>query len=316
VLVALASKNNPEDVWEVFDKRPDMPLRKEHVVASRINWQDKTSNLRDLAASLNLGLDSFVFIDDSEFEIDLVRHILPEVACILVDASNPGGHARQLADSRHFDTLSVTEQDRKRTASYKAEERRIEIRNSTESLTGYLKSLGMNLEIKRASTDTLNRLSQLTMRTNQFNLTTKRYSERDIAALSESSSHELLQISLTDRFGEYGIIGTAILAHEPFATTVDNFLLSCRALGRGVEYAAFADICKRAKLQGMETLKSTYIATKKNQQTEDFYLRAGMKLECETEGKKEFTLDLNFAIKSQEDQHLAIHSDAQSKEDT
>lgn len=275
VLLALASKNNPSDVWEVFANHRSMRLTKGHFVATRINWQDKASNLRSIAEELNVGLDSLVFADDSKFEIGLVTETLPMVACIQLDGERPETFRRTLVRSGHFDTLSVTRQDRERSRSYLAERNRKDLQQSAATIEEYLHSLGMVVEIRKAAQAEHARLSQLSQRTNQFNLTTRRYTEADIAALAANERAEVLAVSLTDRFGSYGTIGLSVVRYDAAVADIETLLLSCRALGRGVEGAVVNDILDRARKVGASTAIGHYVPSKKNQQVADFYAGQG-----------------------------------------
>ncbi len=275
VLLALASKNNPADVWEVFANHKSMRLTKDHFVATRIDWKDKASNLRSIAEELNIGLDSLVFVDDSKFEIGLVSETLPMVECIQLDAERPETFRRTLMRSGFFDTLSVTRQDRERSQSYLAERNRRDLQQSATTVEAYLHSLGMVVEIKKATEADHPRLSQLSQRTNQFNLTTRRYTEADIAALAADKRTDVLVVSLTDRFGSYGMIGLSVVRYQPTIADIETLLLSCRALGRGVEGAVVNDILDRARKAGATTAIGRYVPSKKNQQVAAFYAGQG-----------------------------------------
>jgi FkbH-like protein len=275
VLLALASKNNPSDVWEVFANHRSMRLTKDHFVATRINWQDKATNLRSIAEELSIGLDSLVFADDSQFEIGLVAETLPMVECIQLEAERPETFRRTLMRSGFFDALSVTRQDRERSRSYLAEKNRKDLQQSTATVEEYLHSLGMVVEIRRATKADHSRLSQLSQRTNQFNLTTRRYTEADIAALAADRHTDVLAVSLTDRFGPYGTIGLSVVRYDAAVADIETLLLSCRALGRGVEDAVVNDILDRARKAGATTAVGRYVPSKKNQQVAAFYAAQG-----------------------------------------
>ena len=273
VIVALCSRNNEADVWEVFAQHPDMILRREHIAAARINWDDKTSNLRSLAAELNVGLDSFVFLDDSPFETEQVRQYLPEVQVVDLPQDRAVDYRDILAAGGWFDTLTLSQEDRSRGAMYRAEAERRELQAQTPDLESYFASLAMVLEVRIADPFSFPRVAQLTQKTNQFNLTTRRYSDAQIHELGASESADVLHVQLKDRFGESGLAGVCILRYEADRAIIDTFLLSCRVLGRGVEDAFLTQCLLRAQRRGSRSAIGVYVPTPKNAQVEDFFLR-------------------------------------------
>ncbi len=277
VILALCSRNDEQNVREVFRKHPDMVLKEEHIAAAQIEWQDKATGLRRIARDLNIGLDSMVFMDDSEFEIDLVREVLPEVTVIHLPADRAVENRDILAACGLFDSLSLSEEDKKRGAMYKAEARRKKLRTQAADLMHYLESLEMVLTVRSADEFTIPRIAQLTQRTNQFNLTTRRYSEDEIKTLSDSDCAEVFCLKLNDRFGDSGIVGVGILKYESEKALIDEFLLSCRILGRGVEDAFLVQTLKIAGNKGCSTVIGEYLPTDRNDQVKDFYLKHGFK---------------------------------------
>ncbi len=275
VVLALCSKNEAADVWEIFDRHPDMVLRREHVAAARINWTDKATGLRELAQELNLGLDSFVFVDDSDFEVDLVRQVLPEVATIHLPSGKASEYRSILAGCGLFDTLTLSEEDRARGASYQAEAARRRLQADTGDLGSYLRSLEMRLEIALADPFAIPRVAQLTQKTNQFNLTTRRYSEEDIRRLADSPGADVISLKYRDRFGDSGIVGVCILRYDGDQAEFDTLLLSCRVLGRAVEVAFLAQCLVRARTHGALGATARYRPTAKNAQVRDFYAAHG-----------------------------------------
>ena len=275
VIVALCSKNNEEDVWEVFDKHPSMVLKREHISAAAIGWRDKATMLREIAAELNIDLDSLVFVDDSEFEINLVRELLPavETACLL---KNMAVQARDFVISCGlFDTPTVSEEDRHRGQFYRDETERKEFRSQCTDLTSYLRSLEMVAEVSFADEFSIPRLAQQTQKTNQFNLTTRRYSEADISRFAASQDADVIYVKLSDRFGESGIVGTCLLRYQGETAIIDTLLLSCRVLGRGVEDVFLAEALRAAKRRGCRKAIGEYFRTRKNHQVERFYDKHG-----------------------------------------
>ncbi len=276
VMLALCSKNNETDVLEVLQSHPDMRLRREHFAAVKVNWADKVANLKAIAADLNVGLDSLVFCDDSEFEINLVRAMLPEVQTLKLP-TDPALYRDALLDCGWFDTLALSDEDRARTALYRAEEQRKAVKEQYRhgSLGDYLRDLAMTVTIRRADAFAIPRIAQLTQRTNQFNLTTRRYTEGEIRAFAGSSDAEVLFLQLKDRFGDLGIVGAAILKYAGGDGVIDSLLLSCRAIGRGAEHALLAACVRAVDRRGCRRLVGEYVPTAKNAQVADFYARSG-----------------------------------------
>ena len=283
-ILVLCSKNNINDVLEVFEKHPDMVLKQEHFATFQINWEDKVSNLKKIAEDLNIGLDSLVFIDDCEMEVDLVRNSLPQVEVIHA-AQNKIIELRDiLASYEGFDTLTISEEDKMRGSLYRADLVRKELKEQCIDLNTYYKTLEMRLDIRFANDFSIPRIAQLTQKTNQFNFTTKRYSELDIKRLSDDRSSDVLYVKLRDKFGDSGIIGACILKYAENKAIIDTFLLSCRVLGRGVEDVVIANVLKLAKIRGCQVVKGEYYATPKNSQVAGFYERKGFeKMDSEIE---------------------------------
>ncbi len=291
VILALCSKNNTDDVWEVFHRHPDMVLREEHIAASRINWQDKAQNLREIAGELNIGLDSLVFVDDNQFEIELVQHELPEVTTVHIPTNEAIHACQHLASGAWFDTLTLSQEDRQRGAMYQAEHHRQTLKTQSSDLESYYRSLEMVVDIQMVDELTVPRVAQQTQKTNQFNLTTRRYEESDILQFIENPNSDAFCLRLHDRFGDSGIVGTAILRYQADQVYVDTFLLSCRVLGRGVESAFLNSLLKFSHAQGYREVIGEYLKTPKNAQVEPFYAKEGF-VEIETERTDERRLFL------------------------
>ena len=272
VILTICSKNNEYDVWEMFEKHPDMLLKKEHISAAMINWDDKATNILRLAEILNIGLDSMVFIDDSEFECDLIRQSLSEVEVVHFSESNKLELRSSLLSNGWFDLLTVSDEDRNRGELYRAEAARKNVQNSFHSLEAFYESLEMEVTIRKADEFSIPRIAQLTQKTNQFNLTTPRYSEAEIQLLSDSEDTEVLYVQLKDKFGDYGIIGVSIFQYNKEQANIDTFLLSCRAIGRGVEDILLEKTMALARTRGCKEIKGIYKPTPKNIQVENFYL--------------------------------------------
>jgi FkbH-like protein len=275
ILIALCSRNNAEDVWEVFRTHPDMVLKEEHIAAAEINWEDKATNLVKIAANLNIGLDSLAFADDSEFEVNLVRQAIPEVTVLHLPNDKTVEYRNILASCGLFDTLTISAEDRERGVMYKAEAQRKQLQGQASDLETYLRSLEMVVEVKFADNFTLARIAQLTQKTNQFNLTTRRYSEADIKKYMEAENADVLSLQLMDKFGDSGLVGVCILKYSEQKAVLDTLLLSCRVLGRGVEDVFVIQALKLAKRRGCEGVIGEFCPTKKNAQVKDFFPKQG-----------------------------------------
>lgn len=271
VIVALCSKNNEPDVFEVIDSHPNCLIRRSHLAGWRVNWTDKASNIAALATELNLGLDSFVFVDDSSVECDLVKTRLPEVTVIQAPASFYD-LPRLLYRDGLFDTLAVSSEDAARTASYVAERGRVEAQSSFGSPDEYLASLDLKAIIHEATESELPRVAQLLSKTNQFNLTTRRHSESLVREFAASPDAAVYTLAASDRFGDLGIVGVLIARRDGSAGVIDSLLMSCRALGRKLEIA-FVDHCLTALEERWQVRewRAEYLPTKKNGQVAEFY---------------------------------------------
>ena len=266
VLLCLCSKNNEADVAEVF-ARPDMVLRDEHIVASRINWKPKSRNLRSLAQELNLGLDSFLFLDDSAVECAEVEAGCPEVMV----AQLPADEASIEPFLQHhwaFDRTAVTEEDRRRTQMYRQEAERARSLQKAPSLQEFLEKLELVVTIAELEDSDLERAAQLTNRTNQFNLTTVRRTPGEITSFLAGGGEARI-VRVRDRFGDYGVVGLLLFEAQK-AVRVDTFLLSCRVLGRGVEYEVTRALGRLAAARGRSHLEFPFRRTKKNSPALEF----------------------------------------------
>lgn len=310
IIIALCSKNNEEDVWEVFREHPDIVLKEEHIATAQINWQDKVTNLRQIALALNIGLDSMVFVDDSEFEVNLVLRELPEVKTIHLPRNETARYRNLLASSGLFDTLTITDEDKKRGTMYKAETNRKKLKTQVTDMKSYYCSLEMVVDIRFADEFSVPRIAQQTQKTNQFNLTTKRYSEADIERMMEEDASDVIYIKLADKFGDSGIVGTCILRYDVIKAVFDTFLLSCRVIGRGVEDVFIAQALKLAKNRGCTLAIGEYCATRKNKQVEFFYSQYNFEevdIENDTPDRR-FIFNLNKKIIQQPEYFKEIKS--------
>jgi FkbH-like protein len=273
VTLAIVSKNNEADAWEVFNQRPEMVLKRADFSAHRINWQDKASNIRELAAELNLGLDAFVVLDDNPVERDWIQESLPEVD--VCPASDPLEMLRWLVTCRRFDTLAITREDALRAQSYAAAGERSRLATQSSNLEEYLASLRTQVEIGCNSSAQIARVAQLTQKTNQFNLTTRRYTESEISERMQNSAWRVFWCACRDRFADEGVIGAALVEIKDGEWVLDTFLMSCRVLGRGVEKAFLGTICDQAHRSGAKLVRGEFIRSAKNSQTENFLEMCG-----------------------------------------
>jgi len=274
VLLAIASKNNEADVAEVFATHADMVLRREDFAATQIHWNDKASSLRAIAKELNIGVDALAFFDDSAIERAWVREQLPEVTVIDVPA-DPLRYVDALDESKAFDQLVVTAEDRVRTAQYRNEAGRRELEHSAGSLEEFLRALQMKIVIGRIDGTTMPRAVQLLSKTNQFNVTTRRHTEGDLAELLAGDGAIGLWMRVSDRYGDSGLVGLGVAVREDTEYRLDSFLMSCRVLGRNAEHALLHAIVKRARQHGAKTLLGEFIPTKKNAPAVGFFTDAG-----------------------------------------
>lgn len=271
VILAVNSKNNPEDAFKMFRAHPHMVLKEEHFAAMRVNWQDKVANLREIAAEINIGLDSLVFVDDNPVERALVKQMLPEVLTVDLP-EDPERYIRALSGLSVFERLSLTTEDRQRGRMYAADSSRKTLRKTAMSREDFIRSLEMELTIKEADDFSIPRVAQLTQRTNQFNLTTKRYSEADIRRFGELPGCRVYTLNVRDKFGDTGLVGVAItVSEEPGVKAFDTFLMSCRVLGREAEHIFLRKIMGDLAREGTEKFIGYFAPTQKNKPAENFY---------------------------------------------
>ena len=293
VLVGLCSKNNAGDVDEVIKTHPDMQLRDEHIAVRRVNWSDKVSNLREMARDLNLGLDSFVMVDDSPFEANLIKEQLPEVTVLQV-SERLYEYPRMLRENLGlFYNLSSTAEDAKKAGMYKEEERRESSKQEFTDIKDYLASLGMKMIIYQDDKSIIPRMSQLTQKTNQFNLTTRRYTERDIEVFLDDERTNVFAFSISDKFGDSGITGLGIVRiADDNCAVIDSFLMSCRVIGRDAEFAFMNCLIGYLKDRKVDLVSAQYIKTQKNEQVMDFFDQCSFPLKSSTESERNYSLNI------------------------
>jgi FkbH-like protein len=294
VLLAVCSKNDFAKAAEPFQKHPDMVLKMEDIVSFKANWEPKSENIRAMAPELNLGLDSFVFVDDNPAEIEIVRQFAPEVTTILL-GPDPSDYVAQLADSRLFEPRSITSEDAERTQQYRSDVQRKNLQASVTDMGAYLTSLEMEGTISEFAPVDVPRLSQLINKSNQFNLTTHRRSEAEVIAVMNDKNFVTFSARLKDKFGDHGLISIVIGEKVGDTMKIDTWLMSCRVLKRGVEEEVLNELARLAKLKNCSRLEGVFLPTPKNEMVRDFYARMGFTLLSESESKREFELRLeNF----------------------
>ncbi|MEO6125851.1 MAG: HAD-IIIC family phosphatase [Ilumatobacteraceae bacterium] len=301
ILLAICSKNNETDVREMFDQHLSMVLRWEDFAAVRINWDDKPANIRSIADELNIGLDAIAFVDDSPAECELVRRELPDVVVIHLEAS-PEGDDNPIVDNPFFERVRLTTDDRRRAQQYAEQRQRHELEHRATSLDGYLHGLETVVSVRQVADADIARVAQLTQKTNQFNVTTKRYSEAEIAAMVEDDDHLVLLATVSDRFGDHGTVGVVIVRTSIDRWDLEAMLLSCRVIGRGVETAVIAAVSSDALNAGVSTLRGTFNPTKKNAPAAEFFEQHGfIRLapdDAENSGSQQWSRDLATSIES------------------
>ncbi len=270
IVITVCSKNNFADAIAALENHPGMLLRPHHFAVLKINWNDKAQNLREIASELNIGIDALAFLDDNPAERALVRAELPEVT-VVEPPNDPMSYAPTLRDCPVFERLTLSEEDRERGRFYAEQHQRAELQQSTTSLEDFYRSLMQEVEIAAVNSQTLARAAQLTQKTNQFNLTTRRYSEQQIADMLNDPCCRVYSARVRDSFGDHGIVGMAITKTRDDAWEIDTFLLSCRVIGRTVETAILSFIANEARKSGAQHLQGWFLPTKKNVPARDFY---------------------------------------------
>lgn len=277
VIIVLASKNNDKDVWEVFDQHSGMYLKRDNVVTSKINWNEKAFNLKEVARELDLGLDSFVFWDDNPLERDKMKTLLPQVLTVDVP-DDIVQWPRLLRTINCFAKFKITEDDRKKSNQYKSRAKFISDLRGVEDIKNYLTSL--NLSPKTFSIDDTNigRAEQLCIKTNQFNVRTKRHSATDLQNLKKNNEDFVFLIKLSDQYGDHGIVSLVCLSIiEDNLIFLDTFLMSCRVLGRHLEAWILNEIIRRIKKKNARFLIAEFVNTKRNSLALEFLNTYGFK---------------------------------------
>lgn len=285
VILAVCSKNDEANAWEPFDHHPEMVLKRQDIACMEANWDDKPHNLRRIAERLGIGLDFMVFLDDNPFERELVRQRLPMVQ-VPEFSGDPSDVPWLLSSAGYFEGLNVSENDRVRTEQYYGNVARQSLKDSLTDVQAYLRELDMKLMYAPIDQVSLKRSVELVNRTNQFNLTTRRYSESELSQLIADARTLALRLRLVDRFGDNGVIGVVIGKHlTDGVMEIESWLMSCRVLGRQVEEATLDVLARQAREMGIQTLVGEYRPTGKNGMVKNLYSRLGFAEKPGEEGK-------------------------------
>jgi len=271
IILTICSKNNEKDVMNILENHPDMILKKDVFSAMKINWNNKADNIREIAEELNIGLDCIVFIDDNPAERELVKQTFSEITVPEFPAQ-PYLYPifiKQLTDN-YFSAYTLTNEDLVKTQQYKENAERVQYKAQFVDMDSYLRGLEIELTIEPLNEFNKARFAQLTQKTNQFNLTTKRYTEAQIQSFADNGDL-VFGLRVKDKFGDYGISGLVIVLITGEKAHIDTFLLSCRVLGKGIEQSFVKKLLKKLPEKGVKTITAEYIKSEKNEQVEKFY---------------------------------------------
>jgi FkbH-like protein len=296
IVLAVSSKNEDAVARRPFREHPEMLLREAHIAVFQANWQDKASNLTAIAKALNLGLDTFVLLDDNPAERELVRRILPEVAVPELP-EDPALYPLALSAAGYFEAVALSAEDRRRAAFYEGNARRVALQAEVGDLEGYLRSLQMEIIFQPFDAVGRARIAQLIGKSNQFNLTTRRYTEAQVAEIEHDQDAFTLQVRLTDTIGDNGMISVVICRHTaPETWTIDTWLMSCRVLGRGVEQMVLREIAWHAERAGIRRLVGQFRPTERNMMVREHYGKLGFtRLSGSAEGPTDWEIRLPLA---------------------
>jgi FkbH-like protein len=297
IVLAVSSKNTDSVAREPFEKHPEMLLKLDHIAVFQANWHDKATNIQAIAEELSLGLDSFVFLDDNPAERGLVRKLLPQVAVPELP-EDPAGYARTLAAAGYFEAVAFASEDLKRARFYQDNSRRAGLQKQVGGVDAYLASLDMTISFQPFDTTGRTRIVQLINKSNQYNLTTRRYTEPEILDAENAPEVFTLQVRLADIFGDNGMISVVICRPgEPGVWDIDTWLMSCRVLGRKVEQMVLREILEHARAAGIYKLAGIYKPTDRNNMVNDHYTKLGFsKVLEEDSGLTQWELMVESAV--------------------
>jgi FkbH-like protein len=274
IVLAVCSKNNDTTARIPFREHPDMLLNESHIAVFQANWEDKVPNIQFIAETLNLGLDSIVFLDDNPVERDRVRYELPEIAVPELP-EDPAYYPRTLLAAGYFEAVCFSDEDKIRVEDYQANAKRAVLRETSSDLNTYLKTLQMKATLRPFDENGIKRIVQLISKTNQFNLTTYRHNESQVRDLMKNDEYFTLQVRLADAFGDNGMVSVVICKKSTEEWFIDTWLMSCRVMGRRLEETVFHGIVKSAKFEGVKKITGMYIPTERNEIVRDHYLKLG-----------------------------------------
>ena len=280
IILAINSKNNFDDAMKVIHEHPEMILREKNFANIQINWNDKAQNLLQISDEINIGLNSIVFFDDDKLNQTRIKQEFPEVLTIELP-EDPSEFSPLLKELNDFNVLQRTDEDTKRGQMYTEQRKRKELEKSVSNLDDFLKELDIKVKMKKSNEFLIPRISQLTLKTNQFNLTTRRYQEEEIKNFSSNTKFIVGCAQVLDKFGDNGITGVYIIKKNNKSWLIDTFLLSCRIMGRGVENAILSQILLDAQKNGIDEIQAEFIPTQKNQPAENFLSDFGFKKQDE-----------------------------------
>jgi FkbH-like protein len=289
ILLAVCSKNDPHNALLPFEKHPEMVLKRDHIAVFVANWNDKADNIRKIRETLNISLDSMVFLDDNPFERNMVRELLPGIVAPELP-EDPADYVRAICELNLFETISFSEEDARRTELYSQESRRKEAAARFDSVDAFLESLDMRITVARFDSLHLPRIAQLIQRSNQFNLTTWRLSEAECESLMKDARWIPLYAKLADRLGDHGLISVVILERCEDEVVIREWLMSCRVLARGVEQFLMTRVFEEARRLGVKRVTGQYIPTAKNGMVEKFFAQFGFSLVEDRKGQTSWAL--------------------------
>ena len=293
VVLAIASKNNESDAMEIIDKHPHMVLRSDAFAAKRICWDSKADSIQAMAKELNLGLDSFVFFDDSASERELIKQMLPQVTVPdFPEKPEELPEAMIGIYKEYFEKAYVTAEDAKKSEQYLQNAKRAKLEKAAVSFSDYLKQLSIKVE-RVAARESAERFTQLLNKTNQFNLTTKRHEASEIRAMLEDASKRIYLYRVEDALGDYGIVAAVIVSLDSDIPVVEEFVMSCRVMGKYIEYGILTAVEEELRAEGFDRIRGIYVPTAKNKPVEKLYEKAGYDL-LEEQGEA-FVYEMNLA---------------------
>ncbi len=292
IVLAICSKNNEENALLPFKKHPDMLLKEKDFAIICANWNDKASNIRQISKSLSLGLESMVFLDDNPVERAQVRMELPEVSVPELP-NDPSLYSKTLINAGYFEAISFSKEDKKRVKSYEENSKRLKLLKTSSNIEKFLKDLEMKISFKDFDKVGRQRITQLINKSNQFNLTTKRYSENNIEKLEKNKTFFTRQIRLKDKYGDNGMICVVICEKKKNKWFIDTWLMSCRVLGRKVEIATLHNLIYNAKKNNVKEIIGKYIPTDRNKLVKNHFKDLGFKLKSKNSKMELWSMNIN-----------------------